>query len=117
LLSRGIHAPISSRVFPRLTHLSTGAWRSSSRKAGAASRGEGSDKLWHPLAESQCEQSNTGDGDSEQEAVANDLVTHDGTYKSVQRLASCDVPAAVLCIVRSRARTGLMHSLNRGEQM
>jgi hypothetical protein len=77
----------------------------------------GSDKLWHPLAESQCEQSNTGDGDSEQEAVANDLVTHDGTYKSVQRLASCDVPAAVLCIVRSRVRTGLMHSLNRGEQM
>src|SRR4051812_5252628 len=69
------------------------------------------------LAESQCEQSNTGDGDGEQEAVANDLVTHDGTYKSVQRLASCDVPAAVLCIVRSRVRTGLMNSLNRGEQM
>jgi hypothetical protein len=117
LLSRGIHAPISSRVFPRLTHLSTGACGAQAGKPGLHPGERGSDKLWHPLAESQCEQSNTGDGDSEQEAVANDLVTHDGTYKSVQRLASCDVPAAVLCIVRSRVRTGLMNSLNRGEQM
>jgi hypothetical protein len=65
-------------------------------KPGLHPEERGSDKLWHALAESQCEQSNTGNGDSEQEAVGNDLITHDGTYKSVQRLASCDVPAAVL---------------------
>ena len=105
---------------PALRICQLAAWRSSSRKAPGLHQGErGERQVVAPakLAESQCEQSNTGDGDSEQEAVANDLVTHDGTYKSVQRLASCDVPAAVLCIVRSRVRTGLMNSLNRGEQM
>src|SRR4051794_16698230 len=100
----------------RICQLAPSGAQAGKRRGCIKGRG-GSDKLWHPLAESQCEQSNTGDGDSEQEAVANDLVTHDGTYKSVQRLASCDVPAAVLCIVRSRVRTGLMNSLNRGEQM
>jgi hypothetical protein len=117
LLSRGIHPPISSRVFPALRIVNWSLVELKQESRGCIQRRRGSDKLWHPLAESQSEQSNTGNGDSEEEAVGNDLITHDGTYKSAQRSASCDGPSGG-AVNRAQPRThGLMDSLNRREQM
>ena len=43
---------------------------------GASGRGEVSDKLGHGLAESDYEQSKSGNGDCEEETVGNEFITH-----------------------------------------
>jgi hypothetical protein len=50
-------------------------------RRGESGRREVSDKLRHALAESECDQPNTGNGDCEKETVGNEFITcpHDRT--------------------------------------
>jgi hypothetical protein len=50
-------------------------------RLGASGRREVSDKLWHALAKSECDQPKTGDGDCEKEVAGNEFITcpHDRT--------------------------------------
>ena len=85
-------------------------------RLGASGRGEVSDKLGHALAESDYEQSKSGNGDCEEETVGNEFITHWCTYKSAHQLASCDIPIGGQRLRTSYASSP-MSSLNRGEQM
>jgi len=53
-----------------------GSARDHALGVGASGRREVSEKLWHALDESEYEQSNTGNGDCEEEAVGNEFITH-----------------------------------------
>ena len=58
-----------------------GSARDHALGVGASGRREVSDRLWHALAESECEQPKTGNGDCEKETVGNEFITcpHDRT--------------------------------------